>query len=92
MLTADYKAERPDIDVARTHWVRDNNYKITIGEVEFTLCERDAKELCEDLDQELYSESRSNVEDNLEKAEEKISELEDEISNLKAQIEQMEGN
>jgi hypothetical protein len=52
MLTADYKAERPDIDVVRTHWIRDNNYKITIGEVEFTLCERDAKELCEDLDQE----------------------------------------
>ena len=91
MLTADYKADSPYIDVASTHWVRDNNYKITIGEVEFTLCEKDAKELCEDLDGELYSETRSDVEDKLEKAEEKIYELEDEISDLKAYIEQLEG-
>jgi len=90
MLKADYVAERPDIDISRTHWLRDNVYTLTIGEVEITLCENDAKELCEDLDRELYSDSRSNVEEKLEKAEEKISELEDEISNLKAQIEQLE--
>lgn len=91
MLIADYVAERPDIDVKNTGWLKNNNYVITIGEVEITLCENDAKELCEDLDRELYSETRSDVEDKLEKAEEKIYELEDEISDLKAYIEQLEG-
>lgn len=91
MLIADYVAERPDIDVKSTGWLKNNNYVITIGEVEITLCENDAKELCEDLDRELYSDSRSDVEEKLEEAEVKISELEDEISDLKAYIEQLEG-
>ncbi len=91
MLRGDYVAERPDIDISRTHWQKDNIYMLTIGEVEITLCENDAKELCEDLDRELYSDSRSDVEEKLEETEVKISELEDEISDLKAYIEQLEG-
>lgn len=90
MLKADYVAERPDIDISRTHWQKDNIYMLTIGEVEITLCENDAKELCEDLDRELYSDSRSDVEEKLEEAEVKISELEDRISELKSQIEVLE--
>jgi len=90
MLKGDYVAERPDIDISRTHWLRDNVYTLTIGEVEITLCENDAKELCEDLDGELYSDSRSDVEEKLEEAEVKISELEDRISELKSQIEVLE--
>ena len=91
MLIADYVAERPDIDVKSTGWLKNNNYVITIGEVEITLCENDAKELCEDLDRELYSDSRSDVEEKLEEAEVKISELEDRINELKSQIEILEG-
>ena len=91
MLRGDYVAERPDIDILRTHWLRDNVYILTIGEVEITLCENDAKELCEDLDGELYSDSRSDVEEKLEEAEVKISELEDRINELKSQIEILEG-
>lgn len=90
MLKADYSAERPDIDVKSTGFVKGNLFVATIGEVEITLCEKDAKELCEDLDGELYNESRSDVEDKLEKAEEKIYELEDQISDLKTQLAQME--
>ena len=91
MLRGDYVAERPDIDISRTHWQKDNIYMLTIGEVEITLCENDAKELCEDLDEELYSDSRSDVEEKLEEAEVKISELEDRINELKSQIEILEG-
>lgn len=91
MLKADYVGERPDIDVKSTGWSVNNLYIATIGEVEITLCEKDARELCEDLDGELYSDSRGDIEDKLEKAEERISELEDEVSNLKAEISQLEG-
>ena len=91
MLKADYSAERPDIDVKSTGFKVGNLFVIQVEEVEFTLNERDAKELYEDLDGELHSESRGDIEDKLEKVEERISELEDEISNLKAEISQLEG-
>jgi predicted RNase H-like nuclease (RuvC/YqgF family) len=54
------------------------------------LCENDAKELCEDLDEELYSDSRSDVEEKLEEAEVKISELEEKIEELNNLIEVLE--
>ena len=91
MLIADYVGERPDIDVKSAGYRVGNIIVATIGEVEFSLDEKDAKELCEDLDGELYSETREDVEDKLEKAEEKISELEDKIGDLKSYIEQLEG-
>jgi predicted RNase H-like nuclease (RuvC/YqgF family) len=91
MIKADYVSDRPDIDVKSTGYKIGNIIVATIGEIEISLNERDAKELFEDLDGELYSETKSDIEDKLEKAEERISELEDEISDLKAQIEQLEG-
>jgi uncharacterized protein YhaN len=90
MIKADYVAEKPDIDVKNTGYRVNNVVVMTIGELEISLHEREAKELCEDLDGELNGETKAGIEDKLEKAEEKISELEDEISDLKAQIEQLE--
>jgi predicted RNase H-like nuclease (RuvC/YqgF family) len=91
MIKADYVSDRPDIDVKSTGYKIGNIIVATIGEIEISLNERDAKELFEDLDGELNTDTREDLEDRLEKTTDKIYELTDEISELKAYIEQLEG-
>jgi hypothetical protein len=90
MVKVDYVSERPDIDVKSTGYRVGNIVVATIGEIEISLNEKDAKELCEDLDGELYSETREDLEDELEKEKDKVSELNDEIGRLKEYIELLE--
>jgi predicted nucleic acid-binding Zn-ribbon protein len=91
MIQADYVAERPDVDVKSTGYRVNNIIVLTIGEIEISLDESDARELHDDLDGELNTDTREDLEDRLEKATDKIYELTDEISELKAYIEQLEG-
>jgi hypothetical protein len=90
MIKADYVSERPDIDVKSTGYKVGNIVVATIGEIEISLNEKDAKELCEDLDGELYSETREDLEERIEELEDKHQENEDEIGRLKEYIELLE--
>jgi wobble nucleotide-excising tRNase len=90
MIKADYVSERPDIDVKSTGYKVGNIVVATIGEIEISLNEKDAKELCEDLDGEIHSVTYSDLEDRVEELEVEAQDKDDKIGRLEEYIELLE--
>jgi len=90
MLVADYSNESPEINVENHNYAVRNVVDLQVGEIQFALREADSKEISEKLDRELYSETRQELEEQIESLNEEVADLKKDLDDSKSYIAEME--
>jgi len=91
MLKGDYIGMNPKISIEKPNYIHGSIVEISIGEVELTLDEKDAKYLHSVLDETLYDETAQELANRLDDANATIDELKEKIEELESLIDVLEG-
>ena len=93
MVRANYMGMNPKISVEKPEYiVRGCFVEMTIGELEITLDEKDAKYLHSELDETLYDETAQQLSNRLDEANATIDGLKEKIEELESLIDVLEGH
>lgn len=91
MLKGDYIGMNPKISIEKPNYIHGSYVEISIGEVELTIDEKDAKYLHSVLDETLYDETAQELANRLDDANATIDGLKEKIEELTNLIEVLEG-